>query len=115
IASVSGWVAPGEWTKQASQQSVKVTLEAGKRYYIEAVMLEIWGDDHLAVGWQLPNGTLERPIAGNRLSPMGSTAPAATAPVANQAPSITLTAPTASATFETGKVITLTANAADSD
>src|SRR5690606_24980073 len=56
----------------ASQKSVTITLEAGKRYYIEAVMLEIWGGDHLAVGWQLPNGTQERPIAGNRLSPITS-------------------------------------------
>ena len=27
------------------------------------------GSDNLAVGWQLPNGVLERPIPGNRLSP----------------------------------------------
>jgi hypothetical protein len=53
-----------------SQQSAKITLEAGKRYYIEALMLQGGGGDNLAVGWQLPDGAMERPIAGNRLSPM---------------------------------------------
>ncbi|MHC2993445.1 hypothetical protein OB13_18385, partial [Pontibacter sp. HJ8] len=61
------------------QQSAKITLEAGKRYYIEALMKEENGGDNLAVGWQLPDGSLERPIAGNRLSEMGSTAPVAVA------------------------------------
>ena len=30
------------------------------------------GGDNLAVGWQLPNGALERPISGNRLIPFGT-------------------------------------------
>ncbi|GAA4432513.1 hypothetical protein GCM10023188_21100 [Pontibacter saemangeumensis] len=77
IAHVDGYTSPREWGKYASQQSVKVTLEAGKRYYIEALHLEMGGGDNLAVGWQLPNGTKEMPIAGGRLSPIGSTAPAA--------------------------------------
>jgi hypothetical protein len=33
-------------------------------------MKEENGGDNLAVGWQLPDGSLERPIAGNRLSPI---------------------------------------------
>lgn len=69
IASVPGWTYEREWLKSPSQQSAKITLEAGKRYYIEAIHLEGGGGDHLAVGWQLPNGTFERPIPGNRLSP----------------------------------------------
>lgn len=40
----------------------------GSRYYIEALHKEASGGDHLAVGWQLPNGTMERPIPGNRLA-----------------------------------------------
>ena len=32
-------------------------------------MKEGGGGDHVAVGWQLPNGTQERPIPGNRLMP----------------------------------------------
>ncbi|MDZ4200359.1 MAG: LamG-like jellyroll fold domain-containing protein, partial [Kiritimatiellia bacterium] len=57
-----------EWEKYATQKSGLVTLEAGKTYYIEALHKEGWGGDHLAVGWQLPGGALERPIPGNRLS-----------------------------------------------
>ncbi len=69
IAEINDWTNPREWSKHSSQQSVKITLEAGKRYYIEALHLEGGGGDNLAVGWQLPNGAMERPIAGNRLSP----------------------------------------------
>src|SRR5690606_9054303 len=29
------------------------------------------GSDHLSVGWQLPDGSMERPIAGGWLSPFG--------------------------------------------
>ncbi|MFD2515319.1 PA14 domain-containing protein, partial [Pontibacter locisalis] len=81
LASVNGWTNPREWTKYSTQTSVKVTLEAGKRYYIEALMKEGAGGDNLAVGWQLPNGSLERPIAGKHLSQMGSTASTVTAPL----------------------------------
>ncbi|MCC9166760.1 PA14 domain-containing protein, partial [Pontibacter harenae] len=94
IATVSQWTNPREWTKNKSQQSAKITLEAGKRYYIEAIHLEGGGGDNLAVGWQLPNGAYERPIAGNRLSTLDSSAPAATAP----------TEPVSISTTATGKI-----------
>src|SRR5438874_2141012 len=42
---------------------------AGQHYFIEAVHKQGQGGDHLAVGWQLPNGVFERPIPGARLSP----------------------------------------------
>jgi hypothetical protein len=72
-----GWVPdwtdyPRQWDKYASQQSGFITLEAGKRYYVEAFMKDGVGGDHLAVGWQLPDGTLERPIPGNHLEPFSS-------------------------------------------
>ncbi len=69
IASVSGWARPGEWEKYPSQKSAKVRLEAGRRYYIEALQKDGTGADYLAVGWQLPDGAMERPIPGSRLSP----------------------------------------------
>ncbi len=65
----SGWTYARQWTKYASQKSVAIRLEAGKKYYIEALHKEAAGGDNLAVGWQLPGGALERPIPGNRLSP----------------------------------------------
>lgn len=79
IAWVTGFTNPREWTKFASQQSATVNLMEGQRYYIEALHKEGVGSDHMAVGWQLPDGTLERPIPGSRLSPFGSQTMAMTA------------------------------------
>jgi hypothetical protein len=44
-------------------------LRQGQTYYVEALHKQGIGSDHIAVGWQLPDGTLERPISGARLSP----------------------------------------------
>ena len=74
IASVTGWTNPGEWTKYASQQAAPVPLLAGHRYYIEALHLEMGGGDFVAVGWTLPGGTTEAPIAGAHLLPFGPAA-----------------------------------------
>ncbi|GAB3637005.1 hypothetical protein GCM10027422_25950 [Hymenobacter arcticus] len=74
IANVNGWTNPGEWTKYASQQSAPVQLLAGRRYYIEALHLEMGGGDFVAVGWTLPGGTVEAPIAGAHLLPFGTAA-----------------------------------------
>ncbi|MBT1698095.1 S8 family serine peptidase [Fulvivirgaceae bacterium PWU4] len=69
IASVTGHTQRRQWDKYTTQKSAAITLQAGYRYYIEALHKEATGTDHLAVGWQLPGGALERPIAGNRLMP----------------------------------------------
>jgi Zn-dependent metalloprotease len=69
IAYHTNWTSPREWAKNATQQSVQINLQAGQRYYIEALVKEGGGGDNLAVGWQLPNGTLERPIPSNRMIP----------------------------------------------
>jgi hypothetical protein len=74
IAYVPGHTAVGDWIKYTSQTSAAITLEAGQQYYIEALHKEATGVDHLAVGWRLPNGTLERPIQGARLSPFNTIA-----------------------------------------
>jgi hypothetical protein len=76
IASVNGWTGVRQWTQLASQQSVPVALTAGRRYYIEALHKDGGGGDHVSVGWQLPSGTLERPIPGTRLSPWVNGRPA---------------------------------------
>ena len=73
IAEVEGWTYPQVWDKYTGQQSVEIYLEEGKRYYIEALQKEHEGLDNLAVGWQWPNGTLERPIIGAHLSPFTGT------------------------------------------
>ncbi|WP_242928739.1 Ig-like domain-containing protein [Pontibacter vulgaris] len=69
IIAFTGSTLSREWTKYPEQQSGLVALEANKRYYIEVLHKEATGGDHVAVGWRMPNGTLERPIGGNRLSP----------------------------------------------
>ncbi|RZL06768.1 MAG: T9SS type A sorting domain-containing protein, partial [Hymenobacter sp.] len=73
IASVSGWTNMGEWSKYASQRSVAIPLVAGQRYYIEAIHKENNGGDFVAVGWTLPDGTVEAPIQGARLMPFTGT------------------------------------------
>jgi hypothetical protein len=73
IAYVNGTTNVRQYNKYASQQSVPVALQAGTKYYIEALHKEGIESDHLSVGWQLPNGTFERPIPGKRLIPIGTT------------------------------------------
>jgi glucose/arabinose dehydrogenase len=68
IASVPGWTNPREWNKYSAQMSAPISLLAGQRYYIEVLMKEGGGGDNLAVRWRLPNGVIEEPIPGPRLS-----------------------------------------------
>lgn len=44
-----------QWTKFPQQKSVKISLIAGQKYFIEALFKEADGGDHLSVGWQLPS------------------------------------------------------------
>ena len=76
VAEAPGYTAPREWGKFPEQQSDPVRLEAGRRYYVEALHKQAGGDGHLAVRWQLPDGTLEEPLAGNRLTAFDPAAPA---------------------------------------
>lgn len=41
----------------------------GQKYYYETFTKEGGGDDHFGVGWQLPDGTLDRPISARHLLP----------------------------------------------
>ncbi len=71
IIQLDRWTPSRNWDKYPEQKSKPITLEAGKRYYIEALHYEARVDDCFAVGWQLPDGTQERPIPGTRLSTVG--------------------------------------------
>ncbi|HYE06134.1 MAG TPA: PKD domain-containing protein [Planctomycetota bacterium] len=93
IAHVPGWTAPREWTRFPAQRSAPVRLEAGRTYYIEALQKEGGGGDHLAVGWELPDGRAELPILGARLSPYAP-------PSGNAAPQSAFTAATAALTVD---------------
>ncbi len=69
IASVPGSAAPREWDKYTAQESTPITLAAGQKYYIEALMKENYGDDNMAVTWSGPTVSKGEPIAGAYLSP----------------------------------------------
>lgn len=65
-----------DWNRWPTCKSAPIPLVAGKRYYIEALHKENDGNDHISVGWTLPDGSDERPIPGKRLSPWSNIAPA---------------------------------------
>jgi glucose/arabinose dehydrogenase len=68
IAGVPAWTASRQFDKYPEQQSGIVQLEAGKKYYIEALHKDADQKDNLAVAWQAPGG--ERAIIeGKYLSP----------------------------------------------
>ncbi|MEA3224635.1 MAG: PA14 domain-containing protein [Planctomycetota bacterium] len=70
IAEVPGWTSQYLWDKYPEQKSSAVTLQAGKKYYIEALMKEAGGGDTLTVGWGGPTiGAGPEIIAGQYLSP----------------------------------------------
>lgn len=69
IASVPGWTSVEQWTKYPQQKSDAISLEKGKRYYIEALMKEHGGGDSLTVRWQKPGGQFESPIPNSALQP----------------------------------------------
>lgn len=76
IAHVTGspaWTDYVEWSKFETQKSAPVSLVAGKRYYIEALLKEDIAEDHLAVGWLKPGELGSAPseiIPGKQLSPV---------------------------------------------
>jgi hypothetical protein len=68
IARAPSWTPPNGWDTIPEQKSGPIRLNKGQKYYIEALHKESTGGDHVSVGWQLPKGTMERPIPGTRLS-----------------------------------------------
>ncbi len=94
IAHIDGFTNVGEYNKYASQQSINISLVAGQSYYIEILQKEAFGEDHVSIGWRLPEGTLERPISSNRISAYVNQLPTASA-----GSNITLTLPENTATL----------------
>lgn len=105
IAYVNGATTPRQYNKYASQQSALIRLEQGKTYYIEALHKEGVGTDHISVGMQLPDGTLERPITGARLVPYGGED--------GTSPFVTLTASPEKEEYNTLEEILFTADVSD--
>ncbi len=63
IASVTAWTPWRAFTTEPNQQSAPIFLQGGQRYYLEALMDQVAGEDNLTVQWELPNGTVETPLA----------------------------------------------------
>jgi hypothetical protein len=71
IAEVPIYSASREWDHFPEQQSDPVNLNQGERYYICALMKEGIGGDHLALRWQLPDGTFETPLNASHVYQVG--------------------------------------------
>lgn len=69
IALCRTYVSEAQWNRLDGQKSESTALKGGHRYYIEVLYKNGIGWDTFAVGWRLPDGTLERPIPGKRLAP----------------------------------------------
>lgn len=67
IAWVDPRAQPGNYTTHYGQQSEPITLQAGRRYYVEVLHHEANLIDHLSVQWRLPTGATETPIPNTRL------------------------------------------------
>ena len=106
IASVTGATAPREWDKYTSQKSAPITLEAGQRYYIEALHKQGVGTDNVAVGWQLPDETMERPIQGWWLSPFAGE---------EDTPVVSITSPEEGETFNAPATINIEVEASSNE
>ena len=68
IAFVPVWTNSREYNKYTEQTSATVYLEAGKKYYVEALFKEGVGGDNLSVAWKLPGGVTEIPISSSHLA-----------------------------------------------
>ena len=68
IANESGWLPANTWGT-GIQQSDPIPLEAGNRYYIEAIWKEGGGGDHCQVAWRGPGVPGPTIIPGTNLSP----------------------------------------------
>ncbi len=69
IARVDGYSDPENWDAMPSQISPPVTLRADTSYTLEARHAQGGGGNHIAIGWKLPDGTLERPIGRRPVDP----------------------------------------------
>ena len=62
LARVDGYSDPEGWESTPSQISPPVQLRVGAKYLLEARHSQGGGGNHLAIGWKLPSGVVERPI-----------------------------------------------------
>ena len=54
-------------SRRSDQRSGKISLTKGNLYYLEGVLFEMGGGDHLSVAVDLPSGVSLKPIPGSYL------------------------------------------------
>jgi hypothetical protein len=57
IATIGAGTGVNQWHAEPGQRSAYIPLEAGEEYYIEVLMKEGDGADHLGVAWEYPGQT----------------------------------------------------------
>ena len=62
VCSVTSWTPWRVFNEEPNQQSAPIYLQAGQRYYLEALHQQGGGGDNLTVQWELPNGVIELPM-----------------------------------------------------
>lgn len=112
IARVSSFVPEDAWDATTEQKSVPITLQEGRRYYVEALHLAGGGGDYVAVGWEQPGGRRERPIPGAHLSPVSGDAGTPTSDAIAQQFRTELVQPAAAAGGDPAKLMALAPAAA---
>ncbi len=68
IATVERWTAFREWDSEPGQVSKLIHLEAGKRYFIEALHKQDTKQDHVSVAFRVPGAKEFEIIRGNALA-----------------------------------------------
>ncbi|XP_057304821.1 uncharacterized protein LOC130641845 isoform X1 [Hydractinia symbiolongicarpus] len=68
IITVTSYTSRYQYNKRTSQNSNAINLVAGGMYYMEAIMIELGGGDHISVGVYLPDGTGILPITSDYLT-----------------------------------------------
>ncbi len=68
VAFHNGWTPYQDWTVFPTQKSEAVSLIGGEKYYMEALLKEYKGGDHLSVRWTGPN-LIDEIISGEFLIP----------------------------------------------
>ncbi len=69
VASISGWTAQGNFNDagQSNQRSASIFLEAGKKYYFDALHFQGGGPGNFALGWKKPSASQYEIIPAARL------------------------------------------------
>lgn len=105
IATVPSHTVALTWNTFAEQRSAAVNLQAGQRYYVEALMKEGSGGDSLAVAWATSPDATPQVIPGANLTPFEIPPPTNGTVVVNAGNAVSLYSPNAS--------VVLTAQALD--